>query len=98
MTDEGKWLIVSLMKKHGNPIALATQVPCDVRTVKKWWKVYQKPFFLGWVLVNIRSEKIVPWGHFKIRKLGSFDLTQGIKMRILLLCMKKKSVLCEKFS
>jgi len=42
MTDEGKWKIVSLMKKHGNPNAVAPQVPCDVRTVNKWWSVYQK--------------------------------------------------------
>ena len=42
MTDEGKWKIVILMQEHGNPNAVAPRIPCDVRTVKKWWSVYQK--------------------------------------------------------
>ena len=42
MTDEGKWKIIILMQEHGNPNAVAPRIPCDVRTMKKWWRVYQK--------------------------------------------------------
>jgi len=42
MTDEGKWKIVILMQEHGHPNAVAPRTPCDVRTVKKWWRVYHE--------------------------------------------------------
>ena len=44
MTYEGKWKIILViqMQKHGNPNTVAPQILCDVRTVKKWWRVYEK--------------------------------------------------------
>jgi len=42
LTHESKWKIVMLMKEHGNPNKVAESIPCQVRTVLKWWSVYKQ--------------------------------------------------------
>jgi len=93
-----------MQEPYGNPNAVAPRIPCDVRTVKKWWNFVELAPLYPRVAESARSiwglsqPTVTPRMFSGVGSQSFFFLVGDIKFLVCLNILLHYSIICQRYT